>query len=129
MPQGRKDTGAMEIRIVNNPNTYYEHLLEKAQEEYRKFKNGEKVELFSSKVTLLNNLVMNPNTDSNDNNLEGLAFCRELEVKRDKQIQGYLDAQLQMLKSLIRSGERSLSITKLQEAIMWLDMDLKRLNE
>lgn len=36
---------------------------------------------------------------------------------------------LQTLKDLPKSRERSLAITKLQEAIMWLGMDLKRLNE
>ena len=50
-------------------------------------------------------------------------------VKADKQLRVNLDAQLQVLKNLPRSIERSLSITKLQECIMWLGMDLKRLNE
>jgi len=40
-----------------------------------------------------------------------------------------LDQQLQALKSLGKSRERSIAITKLQECIMWLGMDLKRLNE
>jgi hypothetical protein len=40
-----------------------------------------------------------------------------------------LDVQLQKLKSQPTSRERSLAITKLQEAIMWIGMDLKRLNE
>ena len=52
-----------------------------------------------------------------------------IEVKRDKQLRVNLDNNLQRLKSLIGSRERSLSITKLQEAIMWLGMDLKRLSE
>lgn len=51
------------------------------------------------------------------------------EVLRDKELRRDLDAQLQKLKSLPPSRERALSITKLQEAIMWLGMDLKRLNE
>ncbi len=51
------------------------------------------------------------------------------DVKADKELRKNLDEQLQRLKSLSRSRERSLSITKLQEAIMWLGMDLKRLNE
>lgn len=37
-----------------------------------------------------------------------------------------LDVILQQLKSAVPSRERSLSITKIQEAIMWLGMDLKR---
>lgn len=47
----------------------------------------------------------------------------------DKEIRRDLDAQLQKLKALPPSRERSLSITKIQEAIMWLGMDLKRLND
>lgn len=47
----------------------------------------------------------------------------------DKQLRVAIDAQLQVLKNLIPSRERSIAITKLQEAIMWLGMDLKRLNE
>lgn len=51
------------------------------------------------------------------------------EVKADKQLRVNLDEQLQNLKGLPASRERSLAITKLQESIMWLGMDLKRLNE
>lgn len=50
-------------------------------------------------------------------------------VVSDKELRRDLDAQLQKLKSLPSSRERSLSITKLQECIMWLGMDLKRLND
>jgi len=53
----------------------------------------------------------------------------EKNVKCNKQLRVSLDAQLQNLKKLNGSRERSLTITKLQEAIMWLGMDLKRLNE
>lgn len=52
-----------------------------------------------------------------------------MDIKRNKQLRVDLDKNLQILKGLSRSRERSLSITKLQEAIMWLGMDLKRLNE
>jgi hypothetical protein len=38
-----------------------------------------------------------------------------------------LDEILQSLKSEPPSRERALAITKIQEAIMWLGMDLKRL--
>ena len=51
------------------------------------------------------------------------------DVKANKTLRKNLDENLQELKSLPESRERSLSITKLQEAIMWLGMDLKRLNE
>jgi len=51
-------------------------------------------------------------------------------VKQTKQLRKDLDCQLQVLKNSERkSRERSISITKLQEAIMWLGMDLKALNE
>ena len=53
----------------------------------------------------------------------------ELDVKMNKKLRVNLDKQLQHLKELPKSRERSLSITKLQESIMWLGMDLKRLNE
>jgi hypothetical protein len=51
------------------------------------------------------------------------------EIKSNKQSRKDLDQCLQNLKQLPSSRERSLAITKLQEAIMWLGMDLKRLNE
>ncbi len=51
----------------------------------------------------------------------------EDDVKSNKQLRKDLDVHLQELKALSPSRERSLSITKLQEAIMWLGMDLKRL--
>ncbi len=51
------------------------------------------------------------------------------DVKADKQLRVDLDSLLQNLKQLQPSRERALAITKVQEAIMWLGMDLKRLNE
>lgn len=64
-------------------------------------------------------------------------------VKITKELQVYLDSILQKLKtasclsvtadfdrlSQRASRERSIAITKLQEAIMWLGMDLKGLKE
>ena len=47
----------------------------------------------------------------------------------DKELRVAIDAQLQKAKELPASRERSLGITKLQEAVMWFGMDLKRLNE
>lgn len=55
--------------------------------------------------------------------------AQKKDVIADKLLRIKLDEQLQNLKSVHSSRERSLSITKLQEAIMWLGMDLKRLNE
>ena len=51
------------------------------------------------------------------------------EIIANKTLRKGLDAQLQDLKSLPPSRERSLAITKIQEAVMWLGMDLKRLND
>jgi len=51
------------------------------------------------------------------------------DVFSDKQLRKNLDVELQVLKLLPGSRERALAITKLQECIMWLGMDLKRLNE
>jgi hypothetical protein len=51
------------------------------------------------------------------------------EIISDKELRRDLDAQIQKVKSLPPSRERSLTITKLQEAVMWLGMDLKRLND
>lgn len=53
----------------------------------------------------------------------------EMDVIANKELRRDLDAQIQKLKTLKPSRERSLSITKLQEAVMWLGMDLKRLND
>ena len=47
----------------------------------------------------------------------------------DKELRVAIDAQIQKAKELPASRERSLGITKLQEAVMWFGMDLKRLND
>ena len=51
------------------------------------------------------------------------------EIVADKTLRQEIDKHIQTAKSLPSSRERSLTITKLQEAIMWLGMDLKRINE
>lgn len=53
----------------------------------------------------------------------------EWEVICDKELRRDLDAIIQRVRKLPVSPERNISITKLQEAVMWLGMDLKRLNE
>lgn len=53
----------------------------------------------------------------------------EEEIIADKQLRQNIDLQIQQVKSLPPTRERSLVITKLQEAVMWLGMDLKRINE
>lgn len=40
-----------------------------------------------------------------------------------------IDGVIQQVKSLPISREQSLSVTKLQEGVMWLGMELKRLGE
>lgn len=52
-----------------------------------------------------------------------------IEIRMNKQLRRDLDDKIQTVKSLPASRERALAITKLQEAVMWLGMDLKRLNE
>lgn len=54
---------------------------------------------------------------------------KEKEVKANKQLRKDSDDVLQNLKRCPKSAERATSIVKLKEAIMWLGMDLKRLNE
>lgn len=49
------------------------------------------------------------------------------EIKEDKIVRHGLDTVLQGMKQLPSSRERALAITKVQEAIMWMGMDLKRL--
>ena len=49
------------------------------------------------------------------------------EIIADKALRKVIDAIIQEVKDLPASRERSLAITKLQEAVMWLGMDLKRL--
>lgn len=56
-------------------------------------------------------------------------MTRDEEVIKNKELRRDIDCNIQLVKELPPSRERSLCITKLQEAVMWLGMDLKRLNE
>ena len=56
-------------------------------------------------------------------------MTRTEEIVANKQLRKDLDEKIQQVKDLPASRERILAITKLQEAVMWLGMDLKRLNE
>lgn len=58
-------------------------------------------------------------------NMDGMTH--EDEIMFDKDMRKQIDEILQMVKVAPASRERSLAITKLQEGIMWLGMDLKRL--
>lgn len=51
----------------------------------------------------------------------------EKEIIENKRLRKEIDEIIQVVKTLPGSRERSISITKLQEAVMWLGMDLKRL--
>jgi hypothetical protein len=51
----------------------------------------------------------------------------ENEIVANKQLRKDLDEKIQIVVNLPKSRERSLAITKLEEAVMWLGMDLKRL--
>jgi hypothetical protein len=53
----------------------------------------------------------------------------EAGIIADKEHRVSIDALIQKAKSLPPSRERSLGLTKLQEAVMWFGMDLKRLND
>lgn len=56
-------------------------------------------------------------------------MTQDQQVIADKELRKDTDAIIQRLKALPQSRERALSITKLQEGVMWLGMDLKRINE
>jgi hypothetical protein len=53
----------------------------------------------------------------------------EQEIIIIKELRRDIDTQIQKVKTLRSSRERSITITKLQEAVMWLGMDLKRIND
>lgn len=53
----------------------------------------------------------------------------DTEIVADKELRRDTDGIIQRVKALPGSRERSLAVTKLQEAVMWLGMDLKRINE
>lgn len=53
---------------------------------------------------------------------------RDTEICNTKQCRKDIDACLQKVKQLDTSSEVSVAIMKLQEAIMWLGMNLKQLN-
>lgn len=51
------------------------------------------------------------------------------EIISTKQRRVDIDAVIQSVKELPPSRETSITVTKLQEAVMWLGMNLKRINE
>lgn len=74
--------------------------------------------------------VIKPTINTMENSIqESNGFTYEEEVLADKQLRKDTDDIIQRIKDLPLSRERSLAITKLQEGVMWLGMDLKRLGE
>lgn len=55
-------------------------------------------------------------------------MTRTEEIIANKQLRKDIDKKIQEIKNLPPSRARSIAITKLQEGVMWLGMDLKRLN-
>lgn len=51
----------------------------------------------------------------------------DLEILKTKELRMKLDEFLQEVRKLPESREKALCVTKLQEGIMWLGMNLKRL--
>ena len=51
----------------------------------------------------------------------------ENQIIKTKELRGKLDDVLQEVKELKYTRETSIAVTKIQEAIMWLGMNLKRL--
>lgn len=60
---------------------------------------------------------------------EGSPFTYEDEVVANKQLRKDTDEIIQRIKELPGSPERTIAYRKLQEGVMWLGMDLKRLGE
>ena len=52
-----------------------------------------------------------------------------LEIPKVKQLRKDIDDVIQRVKDLDNCREVSICITKLQEAVMWLGMDLKRIGD
>ena len=52
-----------------------------------------------------------------------------LEISKIKQLRKDIDDVIQRVKTLDGCREISICITKLQEAVMWLGMDLKRIGD
>lgn len=67
--------------------------------------------------------------EKNQGPQETSGISYEEEVTGNKQLRKDTDDIIQRIKNLPSSRERSLAITKLQEGVMWLGMDLKRLGE
>lgn len=53
----------------------------------------------------------------------------EAEIVANKELRRDIGTIIQRVKALPPSRERALSITKLQEGVMWLGMDLKRIKK
>jgi len=65
----------------------------------------------------------------NENNSLKKKSAYDKEVFTTKKLRRETDAIIQEVKDMPPSRENSLATTKLQEAVMWLGMNLKRLGE
>lgn len=65
--------------------------------------------------------------DRKDWQITNMTMTEEEEIKFNKAVRQDADVLLQAVKNAPPSRERSIAITKFQEAMMWLGMDLKRL--
>ena len=63
------------------------------------------------------------------NTIEAKPMHRLEEIVTDKELRRDIDAIIQRVKACPSTRERSIVVTKLQEGVMWLGMDLKRINE
>ncbi len=53
----------------------------------------------------------------------------EWEIKNTKQCRKDIDLNIGAVRALPKSRESALALTKLQEAVMWLGMNLKRISD
>lgn len=80
-------------------------------------------------IDYIDNLTTKQKIDNMKTNEQLFESQYEEEVVSNKQLRKDIDDIIQRVKALPASRERSLAITKLQEGVMWLGMDLKRLGE
>ena len=53
----------------------------------------------------------------------------DTQIVETKKLRRDIDVLIQTLKTMPPSRERALAVTKLQEGVMWLGMDLKRVSD
>lgn len=88
-------------------------------------------DMFASQsvVDLRNKDQLKQSSDDISEKIKSHLHSYDNEVRSTKDLRRRIDVVIQDVKSLPASRETSISITKLQEAVMWLGMNLKRLGE